>query len=95
MPHQTTTPHPPALKLRVTIADTWEVHRLEAAEGESVEAVKRRALAAARIDPAQASRYEVKFGGALVRDEARALAELGVRSGAPLVVLSRRRRPVR
>jgi hypothetical protein len=58
-------------------------------------AVKARALAGAHIGAAGAPVYEVKFGGALVRDETRTLGELGVRSGSSLVVLSRRRRPVR
>jgi hypothetical protein len=37
----------------------------------------------------------MKVGGALVRDESKPLGSLGVQSGASLVVLARRRRPVR
>ena len=83
------------LHLRVTVADAWRTISVSAGAGESAAAVKQKALAAAQIDPAWAARYEVKIGGALVRDEAQPLASLGVRDGAALVVLSRRRRPVR
>ena len=83
------------LVVRVAVADAWETFALEASPGDGVAALKRRALDAARIVPALADRYEVKLGGALVADESRTLAELGVRDGAQLVVLCRRRRPVR
>jgi hypothetical protein len=84
-----------ALALRVAVADAWETFALEASPGDSVDALKRRALEAARIDPARADRYDVKLGGALVADESRSVAELGVPNGAQLVVLFGRRRPVR
>lgn len=83
------------LMLRITVGDTWTPTAIDAASDERVAAVKARVLAGARIRAADAPGYEVKFGGALVRDESRTLGELGVRSGASLVVLSRRRRPVR
>jgi len=86
---------PTDLRLRVTVADTWEVRPLAVRANESLGAVKRRALEAAGIAPARASAYAVKVGGALVRDEARTLAELAVPDGAALVVLSARRRAVR
>ena len=83
------------LTLRVAVADAWEVFTLEAGPGETIGAVKRRGLEAAHIDPARAGLYEVKVGGALVADETRTLANLGVPDNAPLVILFRRRRPVR
>ena len=83
------------LTVRVAVADTWETFAFAASPGDGIAALKRRALDAARIDPAWADRYGVKLGGALVADESRTLAELGVRDGAQLVVLFRRRRPVR
>jgi TPP-dependent indolepyruvate ferredoxin oxidoreductase alpha subunit len=83
------------MKVRVTVADAWETFALEAAVGESAASLKLRALVSARIDGARAAGYEMKVGGALVRDESKPLAVLGVRTGAALVVLSRRRRPVR
>jgi hypothetical protein len=84
-----------ALAVRVAVADAWETFALDARPTDSMAALKRRALEAARVDASRADRYEVKAGGALVPDESRTLAELGVASGAQLVVLFRRRRPVR
>jgi hypothetical protein len=86
---------PTDLRLRVTVADTWEVCPLAVRANESLGAVKRRALEAAGIASARAAAYTVKLGGALVRDEGRSLAELAVPDGAALVVLSTRRRAVR
>jgi hypothetical protein len=83
------------LTVRVAVADAWETFAFAVGPSEGVAALKRRALDAARIAPARADRYDVKLGGALVADESRTLAELGVRDGAQLVVLYRRRRPVR
>lgn len=83
------------MTVRVTVADTWQTVPVAAGAGDSAAAVKGKALAAAHIDPARAACYEVKIGGALVKDESQTLASLGVKDGAPLVVLSRRRRPVR
>lgn len=83
------------LAVRVAVADTWETFSFEVSAGESIGALKRRALEAARMDPGRGGAYEVKFGGALVTDETQALAQLGVPDGAQLVVVSRHRRPVR
>ncbi len=83
------------VRLRVTVADTWQVCPMEVRKNDSVGDVKRRALQAAHIDPARAGAYEVKYGGALVRDEARTLADERVPDDAALVVLASRRRAVR
>lgn len=83
------------MTVRVTVADAWTTFAVAVGAGESAAALKQKALRSAHIDGARAAGYEVKFGGALVRDESKPLAELGVRDGASLVVLSRRRRPVR
>jgi len=82
-------------RVRVTVADAWKVFTLEVGAAESAGSLKARALAAAHIEASRAARYEVKVGGALVRDESRPLAGLGVKDGASVVVLSGRRRPVR
>jgi hypothetical protein len=83
------------VRLRVTVLDDWKVFPLEARANEKIAAVKQQALAAAGITPARAADYVVKFGGALVGNEARSLSELGVPDGAALVVLAARRRAVR
>jgi len=83
------------LRLRVTVLDGWRQVQLDARANERIAAVKQRALAAAGIAPERAAAYVVKFGGALVTDEARSLADLGVPNDGALVVLSARRRAVR
>lgn len=83
------------LRLRVTSGDSWMSSDLAADSGDTVASVKARVLAADRIPPARAGLYEVKHGGALVRDESRSLESLGIGDGAALIVLPRRRRPVR
>ena len=88
-------PVPTTLRLRVTVVDAWRVCPLEAKANEKIGAVKQRALAAAHIAPARAAGYVVKYGGALIANEARSLADIGVPDGAALVVLAGHRRAVR
>ncbi len=86
---------PEPLRLRVTVGDTWLPMAIDAAPGETVAQVKSRVLAASRIDASRAAEYEMKHGGALLADESQSLAAAGVRTGTALIVLARRRRPVR
>ena len=83
------------MALKVTLGDTWRSLHLAAAPEDTVAQVKVRSLAAEAVDEGRAGDYEVKFGGALVRDESRSLAAAGIPDGAALVVLARRRRAVR
>jgi hypothetical protein len=83
------------LPLRVTVGDTWVPLTIEAAPNETVGQVKARALTACGIDAARAGEYEVKLGGARLPDERRTLEALEVKPGTALIVLARRRRPVR
>lgn len=83
------------MTVRVTLGDSWTPLALAVSADETVAALVARALAAARFDPARAADYEVKFGGGLVRDTGRTLRDVGVTHGAALVVVARRRRPVR
>jgi len=84
-----------AQTLKVTLADTWRPLHLTVAPEETVAQVKARTLAAESVDVARAAEYEVKYGGAVVRDESQTLAAARVPDGAALVVLARRRRAVR
>ena len=84
-----------ALSLKVRLGDTWQELDLDSSVDESVASVKNRALAAQRRGTQAGSVYEVKFGGALVRDETASLGSLGATDGSSLIVLARRRRPVR
>lgn len=80
--------------LRVMVHDVWDEVKLEVSGSASVGQVKRIALERARVmgDP---DGYLVKHRGAEVQDEDRTLVEEGIAPNAPLIVLSRRRRPVR
>ena len=83
------------IALKVTLGDTWRPFQLTASPDETLGQVKSRALAAESIPGDRAPDYEVKFGGALVRDESQSLAAAKIPEGAALVVLERRRRAVR
>jgi hypothetical protein len=82
------------LPLRVMVHDVWDEVKLDVPASTSVGEVKRLALARARVtrDP---DAFLVKYRGAEMQDEGRSLAEEGILANAPLIVLSRRRRPVR
>lgn len=82
------------IQVRVTVQDAWDEVPLELAPSTSLTEVKRQALAATRVtrDPAG---YVIKFRGAELLEESRSLADAGVVPNAALIVLPRRRRPVR
>ncbi len=88
-------PPPSAMTVKVTVGDTWMPLQFAVKSDETVASVKLRALATQKIDSAQAGRYEVKLGGVRIADESRSLAAAGVKSGAAMIVLAKRRRPVR
>ena len=80
--------------VRVAILDVWTDIPITASGDTSVAMIKSQALAAARVTEA-ASAYEVKFRGAALADETQTLVAAGVPSGGALIVMPRRRRPVR
>jgi hypothetical protein len=80
--------------VRVMVHDVWDEVKLDVPASTSVGDVKRLALERGRV-ARNPDGYLVKHGGAELRDEERSLAEVGVGPNAPLIVLSRRRRPVR
>lgn len=84
-----------AMQLRVTVADTWTTQLVDVTPDEALASVKARVLKAGRIAAERAGGYEVKHAGVPVRDESRSLSALGIRDGAAMIVLSRRRRAVR
>jgi hypothetical protein len=76
------------------VEDTWDEVSLQIPAVTSLADVKRRALEAAQVwgDP---DGYVLKFRGAELRDESRSLADAGMVPNGALIVLPRRRRPVR
>lgn len=82
------------LALRIMVQDAWDQISLELPASTSLADVKRRALEAAQVyhDP---NGYVLKFRGAELRDESQSLTEAGLVANGALIVLPRRRRPVR
>jgi hypothetical protein len=82
------------LSVRVTVLDTWEEFALSVPPQTPVAEVKRQALQLARVArPADA--YLVKHQGAEVPEGSTTMGEAGVPANGALIVLSRRRTPVR
>jgi hypothetical protein len=84
----------PVLPVRVMVQDAWDEVMLEVPATTPLAELKRRALDATRVhrDP---EGYLLKFRGAELDDESRSLAEVGVVANGALIVMPRRRRPVR
>jgi len=82
------------LPLRVMVEDVWDDVRLELPAETPVGEIKRQALALTRVkrDPSQ---YVLKYRGAELSDESRTLSAAGLVPNGALIVLARRRRPVR
>jgi hypothetical protein len=76
------------------VQDAWDEVLLELPPGTLLAELKRQALEATRVtgDPRG---YVLKFRGAELSDESRSLADAGLVPNAALIVLPRRRRPVR
>jgi hypothetical protein len=76
------------------VQDAWDEVTLDLPPSTSLADVKSRALQATQVrgDP---DAYLLKFRGAELRDESRSLADAGLVPNAALIVLLRRRRPVR
>lgn len=82
------------IPLRVMVLDAWVEVPLEPADTTSIRSLKQDALSTARVT-APPEDFTVKFHGAELRDESRTLVEAGIPARAHLIVLRRRRRPVR
>ena len=83
-----------ALPVRVRVMPLWEDVPFDFAPETPIADIKRLALARSHsgADPAA---FLVKFRGAEVQDEQRTLAQLGVPPHGALIVMGRRRMPVR
>lgn len=82
------------LPLRVMVEDVWNEVPLEVPGDTSLGEIKRQALQASHVmeDPAH---YLLKFRGAELTEEFRSAADAGLVPNGALIVLARRRRPVR
>ena len=84
----------PILPVRVMVEDVWDEVRVAVPASTPLGDLKSLALRQAGV-PVDASEYLVKYLGAELEDEDRSLADAGVVPNATLVVLPRRRRPLR
>jgi hypothetical protein len=82
------------LPLRVMVEDVWDEVFLELPDELPVSEIKRQALELTKVtrDP---SEYILKFRGAHISDESMSLASAGLVPNGALIVLAKRRRPVR
>jgi hypothetical protein len=83
-----------AIPVRITVQDAWDQVTLTLAPTASVQEAKRRALILTHVT-GRPEDYVVKYRGAELLDEGGSLADHGVVPNAALIVLPRRRRPVR
>lgn len=83
-----------ALAVRVMVEDAWDEVFLELPGGTPLSELKRQALELTHVNR-NPSDYLLKYRGASLGDESRSMVEAGLVQNAALIVLSRRRRPVR
>lgn len=82
------------LPVRVTLLDNWDEVTLSLPGSTSIADLKRAVLARARIKQAPAD-YVVKYHGAELYEPGNTLAMAGIVPNSALIVLRRRRSPVR
>jgi hypothetical protein len=80
--------------VRVMLTEVWDEFHLDLPPETPLTDVKRRVLELGHL-PDEPAKYVVKYRGAQLTDEAKSLAELGVVKNAPLIMLLRRRYPVK
>jgi hypothetical protein len=82
------------LRLRVMVQDAWDEVPLDLPSATSLAELKRRALEATKVNR-EPDGYLLKFRGAELYDESRSLSEVGLVENGAVIVVPRRRRPVR
>jgi hypothetical protein len=80
--------------LRVKVEDAWDEVLLELPDGTPLSELKRQALELTHITR-NPSEYLIKYRGAALSDETRSLAQMGFVPNSALIILAKRRRPVR
>ncbi|HEY4953967.1 MAG TPA: hypothetical protein VII02_03685 [Gemmatimonadaceae bacterium] len=85
----------PVMHIRVQVADLWDSVRVDAPPTEPVAAVKRAALEALYPAGIDAGELVVRLHGFEILDEDSSLADTGVINGSILLLVARRRKPVR
>lgn len=85
----------PVIHIRVQVAELWDSVRVDAPPSEPVISAKRAALDALYPDGIDPEEYVVRLHGFEILDERVSLAAAGVRDGSILLLVKRRRQPVR
>lgn len=83
------------LHIRVQLAEVWDAVQMEVSPDDPVQLAKVHALEQLGQARRAHEGYVVKLGGIEILDESMSLRDAGVRNGSTLLVMSRRRRPVR
>jgi hypothetical protein len=81
--------------IRVEVPEVWDVVRIDVAPTESVRSVKAAAIGELVPDAGDVNEFVTKLNGIEVLDEDLPLSSVGAESGSTLLVMYRRRRPVR
>jgi hypothetical protein len=85
----------PVIHIRVQVAELWDSVRVDAPPSEPVISVKRAALDALYPEGIDPEEYVVRLHGFEILDESVSLVAAGVRDGSILLLVKRRRQPVR
>ena len=85
----------PVWTVRVQAAEAWDAVRVVALPGTSVQEVKRAAMAELLPDVDDTDSFVAKLRGIEILNENASLEAAGALDGSTLLLMSRRRRPVR
>lgn len=81
--------------IRVQAAEAWDMVRVDVTPETSVRDVKHAAMATLLPDVEDVNEYVVKLRGFEIHDESESVQSAGTMDGSTLLIMSRRRRPVR
>ncbi|MGH7671072.1 MAG: hypothetical protein ACRENQ_16430 [Gemmatimonadaceae bacterium] len=85
----------PTITIRVEMEAVWDAIRIEVPPSASVVAVKKRALEALFPEAEYHEDFVAKLGGWEILNEYESLSAAGVKDGSILLLMHRRRRPLR
>jgi hypothetical protein len=83
------------ITIRVQLLEAWDAVKIVAEPTTTVAVVKTRALAVLAPDVPSPADVVTKLGGFEIRNEAKSLADAGVKDGSTLLLHFRRRQPIK
>ena len=84
----------PSIPVRVMLTEVWDEFRLDLPSETPLSQLKQQVLDLSRL-PHDVAKYVIKYRGAQLTDEGKSLADLGIVKNAALIMLPRRRQPVK